>query len=259
MQKISFQAVILGSGTIVPSIVRSACSVLLKMDSTRLVLDTGPGTMRRLLQVDTNIFDVSHICYSHFHPDHVAELVPFLFGTKYPDAFFQKHPLTLFGGKGFIKFYNGLKAVYGDWMTPEKKWLQLVELSENMHVGHQFDNFKLHVAVMNHRPESLAYRIQLSDGRNVVYSGDTDYCENLIELSKQTDLLICECSTPEDMKISGHLTPKLAGTIANKAQVKRLILTHLYPQCDHVDLIAQASQTYKGPIIVAEDLMTIWI
>jgi ribonuclease BN (tRNA processing enzyme) len=229
------------------------------MDSTRLVLDTGPGTMRRLLQTHTTIFDVSHICYSHFHPDHMAELVPFLFGTKYPDAAFQKHPLTLWGGKGFIKLYNGLKRVYGDWMTPEKKWLKLIELAENIHRDHQCYNFKLRVAAMNHRPESLAYCIQVPDGRSVVYSGDTDYCENLIALSRQTDLLICECSMPENMKLSGHLTPKLAGAIANKAKVKKLILTHLYPQCDHVNLIDQASQTYKGPIIVAEDLLTIEI
>jgi ribonuclease BN (tRNA processing enzyme) len=184
-------------------------------------------------------------------------LVPFLFGTKYPDTAFQKHPLTLWGGDGFIKLYNGLNAVYGDWMTPEKKWLKLMELTENIHRDYQCDNFKLRVAAMNHRPESLAYRIQVPDGRSVVYSGDTDYCENLIALSKQTDLLICECSMPENMKISGHLTPKLAGAIANEAKVKKMILTHLYPQCDHVDLIDQANQTYKGPIIVAEDLMTI--
>lgn len=259
MQKLSFQAVILGSGTIVPSLDRSACSVLLKMGSTRLVLDTGPGTIRRLLQADTTIFDVSHICYSHFHPDHVGELIPFLFATKYPDASLQKHPLTLLGGKGFINFYNGLKAVFGNWMIPESDWLQLIELSDNFQTGHQFENFKLQVASMRHRSESLAYRIELPDGRSVVYSGDSDYCENLITLSRQTDLLICECSMPEDMKISGHLTPKLAATIADKAQAKRLILTHLYPQCERVDLVAQASQAYGGPIIVAKDLMTIEI
>ena len=259
MQKLSFQAVILGSGTIVPSLERSACSVLLKIGSTRLVLDSGPGTIRRLLEADTTVFDVSHICYSHFHPDHVAELIPFLFATKYPDAGLQKHALTLIGGMGFKRFYNGLETIFGDWMTPESSWLQLIELSGDLQTGHAFDHFKLQVASMYHRPESLAYRIELWDGRSVVYSGDSDYCENLITLARQTDLLICECSMPEGMKIAGHLTPKLAATIAQKAQAKRLILTHLYPQCERVDLVAQASQAYKDPIIVAKDLMTIEI
>lgn len=240
-----------------PSLERSACSVLLKIGAVRVVLDTGPGTMRRLLRSGTTIFDIAYICYSHFHPDHVAELVPLLFSTKYPDPLSQKHPLTLIGGKGFLTFYNQLRTAYGDWMSPESSWLNLKEFSGDMDTVHRFTGFELRTAAMAHRPESQAYRIQLSDGRSVVYSGDTDYCENLIQLAEQADLLICECSMPDEMKISGHLTPALAGTIATRAKVKKLLLTHLYPQCDQVDIVAQAQDAYEGPLIVAEDLMTL--
>jgi ribonuclease BN (tRNA processing enzyme) len=257
LEKISFKAIILGSGTILPSLEKSSCSVLLKIGSTHLVLDTGPGTIRRLLRTNTSIFNLSYICYSHFHPDHIADLVPLLFGTKYPDATLQKHPMTLIGGKGFKKFYNHLKAAYGDWMTPEGNWLTIKELSDEMDQLIHFNDFDLHTAAMTHRPESQAYRVQLSDGRSVVYSGDTDYCENLIRLSDRTDLLICECSMPDAMKVSGHLTPSLAGIIATQAKAKRLLLTHLYPECCKVDIVAQAQNTYTGPITVAEDLMTI--
>lgn len=256
MEKPLFEAVILGSGTIVPSLARSACSVLLRIGPERVVLDTGPGTIRRLLRTGTTIFDVAYICYSHFHPDHIAELIPFLFGTKYPDATLQKHPLTIVGGKGFAVFYNGLGALFGDWMAPDDNWMKLIELSENTR---HFGAFELRVAPTAHREESQAYRVQLTDGRSVVYSGDTDYCESLISLSYRTDLLICECAMPDEMKVSGHLTPSLAGTIAAKAQAKKLVLTHFYPQCDTVDVIAQASRTFAGPVIAAEDLMTLEI
>ncbi len=257
MDQKPFQVIVLGSGTIVPSLSKSACSVLLKIDTIRLVLDTGPGTIRRLLQADTSIFDLTHICYSHFHPDHIADMVPLLFGTKYPDATQQKWPLTLIGGIGFINFYNKLKAAYGDWMTPEKNWLHLMEVSDERNATHQMPQFELQTAPMAHRPESRAYRFQLTDGRSVVYSGDTDYCEDLIHLSQGTDLLICECSMPDEKKVTGHLTPSLAGTIATQAGAQKLLLTHLYPECDHVDLIAQAQKTFAGPILLAKDLMTI--
>jgi ribonuclease BN (tRNA processing enzyme) len=56
--------------------------------------------------------------------------------------------------------------------------------------------------------------------------------------------------------VPGHLTPSLAGSIASKAKAKRLVLTHLYPPCDEVDIVKQARSTYKGPIVKAEDLMT---
>jgi ribonuclease BN (tRNA processing enzyme) len=59
------------------------------------------------------------------------------------------------------------------------------------------------------------------------------------------------------MKIPGHLTPSLAGQIATRAGVKKLVLTHLYPECDAVDVSAQCRKTYQGPLVVAEDLLEI--
>ncbi|MEJ2097967.1 MAG: MBL fold metallo-hydrolase, partial [Deltaproteobacteria bacterium] len=87
---------ILGSGTCVPSLKRSSCSVLIEMEQEKLLLDSGPGTMHRLLEAGVEIFDLTYICYSHFHPDHTGELVPLIFANKYPDAFQRKHPLALF-------------------------------------------------------------------------------------------------------------------------------------------------------------------
>ena len=62
---------------------------------------------------------------------------------------------------------------------------------------------------------------------------------------------------PDELKIPGHLTPSLAGDMATRAQVKKLVLTHLYPECDRVDLRAQCRKTYQGPLLIAEDLMRI--
>ncbi|MBW2409315.1 MAG: ribonuclease Z, partial [Deltaproteobacteria bacterium] len=84
VNKSAITVTILGSGTCVPSLARSSCSVLMAVGDSRLLFDSGPGTMRRLLEADTPIFDISHIFYSHFHPDHSGEFVPLLFATKYP-------------------------------------------------------------------------------------------------------------------------------------------------------------------------------
>jgi len=58
---------ILGSGTCVPSLDRSSCSVLLETGNSRLLFDAGAGTMRRLLKTHLQIFDITHIFISHFH------------------------------------------------------------------------------------------------------------------------------------------------------------------------------------------------
>jgi ribonuclease BN (tRNA processing enzyme) len=110
---------------------------------------------------------------------------------------------------------------------------------------------------MNHTDQSLAYRITAADGRSVVYSGDTDACDNLVTLAMGADVLICESALPDGMKVPGHLTPSLAGEIGTQAGVKKLVLTHFYPECDRVDVSAQCRKTYQGPLVLAEDLLEI--
>ena len=80
---VEISVTILGSGTCVPSLKRSSCSVLMKIKDSLLLFDSGPGTMRRLLEAGTTIFDISHLFYSHLHPDHTGELVSFIFANKY--------------------------------------------------------------------------------------------------------------------------------------------------------------------------------
>ena len=248
---------ILGSGTCVPSLKRSSCSVLVSMDHINLLFDTGPGTMRRLLEAGVEIFDISYVFYSHFHPDHTGELVPFIFATKYPDASKRKRPLSLVAGKGFINFFNGLKAVYGEWIELERGMLTLFEIENRDRFSHRFDDFQVETLPVDHRDESIAYRITDTHGASLVYSGDTDYTENLIILAREADLFICESALPDDQKVKGHLSPSLAGRIAARAGVKKLVLTHLYPECDQVNIVAECRKTYQGPLIIAEDLLNI--
>jgi ribonuclease BN (tRNA processing enzyme) len=110
-----------------------------------------------------------------------------------------------------------------------------------------------------HNEESIAYRVDDLEGHSLVYSGDTDYTENLVALARHADLFICESALPDSMRAKGHLTPSLAGKMAAKAGVRKLILTHFYPECDRADIAAECRRTYDGPLVLAEDLMEIKI
>ena len=250
---------ILGSGTCVPSLERSSCSVMLEVVSTKLLFDSGPGTMRRLLRTGTTIFDVDYIFYSHFHPDHSAELVPLLFATKYPDTGRRQTTLTIVAGTGFEGFLAGLKSVYGKWIELDPGLLDIIQLNSQAPESRRLDDFTVCSTPVEHNPESIAYRITSPGGHSVVYSGDTDYSDNLIALSKDADVLICESAVPDDFRVKGHLTPSLAGDIATQAGVKKLVLTHFYPECDNADIEHEARKTYDGPLVLAEDLMRIEI
>ena len=78
-----------------------------------------------------------------------------------------------------------------------------------------------------------------------------------MELVNGADVLVCESAFPDHLKVTGHLTPSLAGEIAEEAGVKKLVLTHFYPECDGADLIEQCRKTYQGPLVLAEDFMEI--
>jgi len=249
---------ILGSGTCVPSAARSSCAVMVTLGDSRLVLDCGPGTMRRLLEAGSNIHEVTHLFFSHLHPDHSAELVPFLFATKYPSRQ-RSRPLKLAAGRGFLDFFNGLKNVYGSWIDIGDQLDTVIEMDTAGSDSRMFDDFRVISTPVAHNDESLAYRVESKDKRSVVYSGDTGYTENLVALARNAELLICESALPDSRRVDGHLTPSLAGKIATRAGVRKLVLTHFYPECDQTDIAAECRKTFDGPLVLAEDLMTIKI
>lgn len=246
---------ILGSGTIVPSLHRSSCSVLMETGGVKLLFDSGPGTMRRLLRADTTIFDISSVFYSHLHPDHTGELVPLIFALKYPDSSQRKMPLNIIAGKGFSDFFAGLEKVYGDWIRLAPGMMRIMERDITKRDEFDIDGICVTSMPVDHMDISLAYRITGRTGASVVYSGDTGYCETLVDLAMNADLLICECSFPDGLEVPGHLTPSLAGKIAQRAQVKKMVLTHFYPECDKVDIVRECRKTYSGDVVIAEDLM----
>jgi len=248
---------ILGSGTCVPSLRRSSCSILVETGGAKLLFDMGAGTMRRLLEADVTIGEISHLFFSHLHPDHTGELAAFLFASKYPDGRRRRSRLRITAAEGFMAFYDALAGVYGSWIELEEGIVDIFEMSSTGPDFMQLDFSDLSTAPMAHTESSIGYRLTMPDGTSVVYTGDTDYCENAVRLATDADLLVCECALPDGMKVDGHLTPSLAGRIASEARVKHLVLTHFYPECDGVDIEAQCGKTYSGGLLIAEDLMQI--
>lgn len=253
----SSRITILGSGTCVPSLVRNPCSFLMQTGNGNLLFDCGAGVMRRLLEIGVSIYDITHIFLSHFHPDHSGELASFLFALKYPEPPLQQRSLTIVAGRGFQSFFERLQSVYGDWIVLPAEHFSQIELRTDQADRHAFDTFTVESIPVDHRPESLAYRIVDAAGKSLVYSGDTDVCDNLTKIAAGADLMICESAFPDDQKVRGHLTPSRAGRIAQAAGVKRLMLTHFYPACEHRDIAKQCRSTYFGKILLAQDLMKV--
>ncbi len=248
---------ILGSGTIVPSLRRSTCSFLLEAVGQKLLFDIGPGTMRRLLEARITIGEIDLLLLSHLHPDHSGELASFLFATKYPETYRRRSAFTLAGARGLKKFFNGLTGVYGDWIVLPEDIFCLKELDNRKPDSLFAGNMLVRSRPVAHTESSIGYRVETPGEVSVAYSGDTDLCDSLVELARDVDLFLCECSLPDEMKVPGHLTPSEAGEAAARAGAKRLVLIHFYPECDGADIETQCRKTWQGPLTLAEDLMVI--
>lgn len=245
---------IIGSGTGVPSLRRASPATVIRCGSTTLLLDSGSGTLRRLLEGGIDFKEIDYLLYSHFHPDHTADLVPFLFASNYGGEEVRTRTLAIIGPAGMVRFYDKLQEAYGRWIVPQQYALSIQEMgSSSLSCG----DFTLQGFPLEHSEHSVGFRLTTGQGKVVCYSGDTDYCPGLIALARDADVLIAECSFPDDKKVTGHLTPSLVGRAARESGCRKVVLTHLYPPCDTCDIAQAVQGEFAGTVIVAEDLMTI--
>jgi ribonuclease BN (tRNA processing enzyme) len=108
---------------------------------------------------------------------------------------------------------------------------------------------------------SVAYRISYR-GLSVVFSGDMDASAlpNLVQLAKNTDLLIFNCAvldppgSPSQL-YDLHTPPKKIGEAAREAGVKRLLLSHLAPDVEGQEGAVRKSirASFAGPVAFAGD------
>jgi ribonuclease BN (tRNA processing enzyme) len=242
---------ILGSGTAVPSLERNSSGILIQDQGTNSLIDCGYGTLHQLLRLKVTYLDIDRIYFTHNHPDHMYDLVPLLFAVRYPLAPREK-PLEIVAGPGFKGFFEGLLKAYQGWLTPKTYEINIIEQDEETC---EYDGLSVTTRKVNHLPISRGYRITNEKGRVAAFSGDTDSCEAMIELGKNADLMVLECSTPDELKIEGHLSPTPAAGLAQKSQCKKLCLTHFYPPCDLSEFRNIVKQEYTGELFFAEDLM----
>jgi len=244
---------ILGSGTCVPSLARNASGYLLEADDFRALIDCGSGTLLQLERAGMPCHTIDAVFITHSHPDHFADLMPFMHALLAAPGLRREKPFSLFASGDFIEYFQCaiVSLLTGIRSLP----LSITEITESFGCG----PFHVCSAKTVHSADSMAFRFEHS-GRSVVFSGDADYDQQLIALSENADLLVADCSFPDALKVRGHLCSRECGLIAQKAGVRKLILSHLYPsESPDAERVEEAGRAFSGNILLAEDLMEIEI
>ncbi|RKY00505.1 MAG: hypothetical protein DRP55_05635 [Spirochaetes bacterium] len=246
-----FNLIIFGSGTCEPSLRRSPPGYLILTDNLKVLIDCGSGTIKRMLRFGVTYLNLDLILITHHHPDHISDLVPLIFASKYSEPPRRKD-LTILSGKGFKEFFKNVQKLFEPWLYPDKFDINVKEMEEDLF---QIKGFDIYSFPMAHIDTSIGFRIEDKNKRRIALSGDTDISDNLIKLAKDVDIFVVESSFPDGMKKEGHLTPLLVGEVAMKANVKKVVLTHINPIADNSSLLAGVEKFYSGDIMVAEDGM----
>ena len=243
---------ILGSGTCVPFLKRHAPANYLRIKRTHLLVDCGSGTLFQLEKSGLNYKEIDIVCITHYHVDHISDLNPLLQALRWTPGFVRKKELVIVGPKGFTQFFEAHVKLLNSYIPEAPYPLTIKEIEGTLH----FLDFSITSCKTIHTENSIGYKF-IENNKSLVISGDTDYDTNFISFAKKADVLLLECSFPNNKKAKGHLVSKECGTIAKEAEVKKLILTHLYPISKETRL-QETKKIFKNTAL-AYDLMEVYL
>ena len=250
------QLIILGSGTSVFHPRRAAAAFWLQTKQGSLLLDCSADAPHRMAEEQLDWPNLDAIWISHLHLDHCGGLAPLLFGMKHaPQTQSRKKPLQIFGCAGTNKLVTAIDAAhdYRLFELPFPLGLTEVSAEDSSPPFEILSGLTASVFSTPHRPESLALRLADEHGTTFVYSSDTGFSEEVAWFARHADLFLLECSFYRNKPVQTHLELADAMRMSAIAEPRKVVLTHLYPEWDGVDLASEARKLWSGETIAGQD------
>ncbi|MDH3208529.1 MAG: MBL fold metallo-hydrolase [Gemmatimonadota bacterium] len=283
---------VLGSGGPFAGSRRASSSYLVWAEGRAIALiDVGGGSFLRFGEAGASLDDLSVVAISHLHPDHVSDLPGLLWlsdsvrerplvlvgpsaGGVFPDiATFARR---LFDGTdGAFPILSGSVGGPGRGVLLDVREIDVTRSTStviDLESGLELWAIGVphaSIGVANATTPSVAYRLRLGD-RSVVFSSDQNGSdERFVSFAADADVLVMHMAVSERNVGEVHARPSVVGRIAQDANVRRLVLSHLIeppeglPEPDRFsgsrleESVALVEAAFTGPLDVATDLLCI--
>ncbi|MFC1534134.1 right-handed parallel beta-helix repeat-containing protein [Thermodesulfobacteriota bacterium] len=279
-----FSVITVGTGAPQYNPERAGPSALIRYRGALFLVDMGSDTQVRLYKANISLRDIDVLMFTHHHLDHNEEFAPILVKAR-----LQGGGAQVIGPPGTKDYVDFILNFYHEDMAyrtgrtgrslDKMKPVSVREVTG----GETFEmnGLKVSTARVTHPIHTVAYRFE-GDGSSIVISGDLSYSESLVELARGVDILVMDSggvikkTQPQKRRqrprrrssnssreattkrSRAHGTLEEVATMAQKAGVKKLVLTHFGTgDMDEDATLAKISEIYRGKVIFASDLMEI--
>ncbi len=271
------KVILAGTGVPQPNPQRMGSCIVLVVDEQPILFDCGRGALTQLARAGLDPSKVEHVFLTHHHYDHTIGLPDLLLGSWMVG---RETPIQIFGPTGTSAFVQSILEAFKIDIemrraTGTHSKLEVIPKEIDEGLVFQAAKWKVKAVRVIHIPNSLGFRIDTGD-RSIVFSGDTRPCPALVELARDCDLLIHEVFFSPELERTGapygrhakfllpewagrvrHTKPHEVGKIAAEANVKKLVLTHLWSNAEEERLKKEVAAHFSGEIVVGHDLLSV--
>lgn len=215
---------VLGCGDAFGSGGRLQTSFLVQTAQHSILLDCGATILPALHKQALSSEDIDGVIITHFHGDHYGGL-PFLL-LEAAKRYKRQKPIILLGPAGLQErlekllpqLYPGTEDVFEAFPIHYKTFGESrVDLLD----------VEVQAWMVKHSEESLPHGVRIQQGDKVLaFSGDTTWHENLIPISREADLFICECNLWKG-ESNAHLSWEVLEKNLHRITATEIVLTHV--------------------------------
>ena len=227
---------VLLAGTPTPTPTRWGTALLVRSNTTTVLVDAGPGMTRRLVEAGFGPTDVDAVVLTHHHFDHTAGF-PGFFLSRWDQGAGLVDELSIYGPAPTADFVEKLFGAGSGAFWPDLHARMEAPASHAVYVNRggelprlppdpdvrevqPGDSFAIGDIVFGsglarHVQPYLdcnAYRIEAGSS-SIVYTGDTEPCDEVVELARGADVLVSMCWDEERvMAANGEATGQTGHT-----------------------------------------------